>query len=244
MQRILIALGFVADAGWRARWRMPAEHAAAQPVQPFAGLPRADPPAGAGRARRASRGGRRGFEGDDWAGIPGYTAPRGLPGHGAGSGAQAQGAGGSVPAAGAHRIGLQADGEVEQGRDRAGAAHAATRPGYLGVNPHDPKQNLEGGARYLSQQYRRFGDWRLALAAYNAGPGRGGAVRGRAALRRDPELREGDPRPIGRAGVPRERGTRGPGLRFRGSSLARVRAARRGSTGPGPANTMNRKTKQ
>jgi soluble lytic murein transglycosylase-like protein len=40
----------------------------------------------------------------------------------------------------------------------------------LGVNPHDPRQNLEGGARYLSQQYRRFGDWRLALAAYNAGP--------------------------------------------------------------------------
>ncbi len=40
----------------------------------------------------------------------------------------------------------------------------------LGVNPHDPKQNLEGGARYLSQQYRKFGNWRLALAAYNAGP--------------------------------------------------------------------------
>ncbi|MBP7002138.1 lytic transglycosylase domain-containing protein [Amaricoccus sp.] len=40
----------------------------------------------------------------------------------------------------------------------------------LQVNPHDPKQNLEGGARYLSMQYRKFGDWRLALAAYNAGP--------------------------------------------------------------------------
>ena len=40
----------------------------------------------------------------------------------------------------------------------------------LGVDPHDPRENLEGGARYLSQQYRRFGDWRLALAAYNAGP--------------------------------------------------------------------------
>lgn len=41
----------------------------------------------------------------------------------------------------------------------------------LGVNPYDPRQNLEGGARYLSQQYRKFGTWRLALAAYNAGPG-------------------------------------------------------------------------
>ncbi|SFR42021.1 lytic transglycosylase domain-containing protein [Litoreibacter janthinus] len=41
----------------------------------------------------------------------------------------------------------------------------------LRVNPRDPKQNLEGGARYLSQMYRKFGSWRLALAAYNAGPG-------------------------------------------------------------------------
>ncbi|EEE37668.1 transglycosylase SLT domain protein [Rhodobacteraceae bacterium KLH11] len=40
----------------------------------------------------------------------------------------------------------------------------------LGVNPHDPIQNLEGGARYLSWQYRKFKSWRLALAAYNAGP--------------------------------------------------------------------------
>ncbi|MFY9239808.1 MAG: transglycosylase SLT domain-containing protein [Roseovarius sp.] len=42
---------------------------------------------------------------------------------------------------------------------------------YLRVDPHDPKQNLEGGARYLAKQYREFGSWRLALAAYNAGPG-------------------------------------------------------------------------
>jgi len=40
----------------------------------------------------------------------------------------------------------------------------------LNVNPHDPQQNLEGGARYLAQQYRTFRSWRLALAAYNAGP--------------------------------------------------------------------------
>jgi len=40
----------------------------------------------------------------------------------------------------------------------------------LRVNPHDPYENLEGGARYLRQQYDTFRSWRLALAAYNAGP--------------------------------------------------------------------------
>ena len=40
----------------------------------------------------------------------------------------------------------------------------------LQVNPHDPLQNLEGGARYLATQYRTFQSWKLALAAYNAGP--------------------------------------------------------------------------
>jgi soluble lytic murein transglycosylase-like protein len=41
----------------------------------------------------------------------------------------------------------------------------------LGVNPHDPKQNLSGAARYLRGLMERFGKhYRLVFAAYNAGP--------------------------------------------------------------------------
>jgi len=54
----------------------------------------------------------------------------------------------------------------------------------IGVDPHDPHQNLEGGARYLKQQYDRFGEWPLALAAYNSGPTRV------ARLGRIPHIRE------------------------------------------------------
>jgi len=36
--------------------------------------------------------------------------------------------------------------------------------------PWDPRENVFTGARMLADLYARFGDWTLALAAYNAGP--------------------------------------------------------------------------
>jgi len=42
----------------------------------------------------------------------------------------------------------------------------------LGVeDPFDPRSALDGSARYLAEQLARFDDVRLAVAAYNAGPG-------------------------------------------------------------------------
>jgi len=60
-----------------------------------------------------------------------------------------------------------------------------TTAAELGVTDRfDPRQNLFGGADYLARQVLRFGDLRLALAAYNAGPGRV------AKLGRVPDIRE------------------------------------------------------
>lgn len=42
----------------------------------------------------------------------------------------------------------------------------------LKIDPHDWKQNVEGGARYMVQMLKLFGmEYDKALAAYNWGPG-------------------------------------------------------------------------
>lgn len=42
----------------------------------------------------------------------------------------------------------------------------------LNVDACKPPQGIDGGARYLLQQHQKFRTWELALAAYNAGPGK------------------------------------------------------------------------
>lgn len=71
--------------------------------------------------------------------------------------------------------------EVESG----GRPHAISGAGAVGPaqllpstarlldigDPFDSEQAIDGSARYLAEQLRRFGSIRLAVAAYNAGPG-------------------------------------------------------------------------
>lgn len=41
----------------------------------------------------------------------------------------------------------------------------------FGIDPRDPWASIDAAGRYLSQLYRRFGNWPAALAAYNWGQG-------------------------------------------------------------------------
>jgi soluble lytic murein transglycosylase-like protein len=47
----------------------------------------------------------------------------------------------------------------------------ATARGLGVTDPYDPQENVFGGSAYIRKQLDRFGSHRLALAAYNAGPG-------------------------------------------------------------------------
>jgi soluble lytic murein transglycosylase-like protein len=76
---------------------------------------------------------------------------------------------------------LDAMAQAESGYDPSAVSHAGAQgllqlmpktAASLGVrNPFDPMQNARGAARYLAQLQTQFGDVRLAVAAYNAGPG-------------------------------------------------------------------------
>lgn len=73
----------------------------------------------------------------------------------------------------------------ENGGNFQGAAHRVSGAGAIGVmqlmpdtawkvlrvNPWNPRQNIQGAARYLARMISRFhGNLREALMAYNAGP--------------------------------------------------------------------------
>jgi soluble lytic murein transglycosylase-like protein len=123
------------------------------------------PGALAGQPRRPSR-----LQEDEWTGIPSYNGSPGLYQDMARAAARRH----NLPEDLFLRLVRTESGFRPAARSSKGAIGLAQlmpqTARVLGVNPHDPGQNLDGGARYLAQQYRTFGNWRLALAAYNAGP--------------------------------------------------------------------------
>ena len=70
----------------------------------------------------------------------------------------------------AHESGWKADAVSKVGALGYAQLMPATAKG-MGYDPNDPRQNLEGGAHYLHNAYKHFGNWKDALRAYNQGWG-------------------------------------------------------------------------
>lgn len=66
--------------------------------------------------------------------------------------------------------GLQ-DSGLMQVNSQTFAALKDQYPDLLNGDPGSVQNNIMAGALYLSQQHQQFGDWDLALRAYNSGPG-------------------------------------------------------------------------
>lgn len=71
----------------------------------------------------------------------------------------------------------ESNGNPNAGRGRVGTGlglfqlTASTARGLGVTDVWDPTQNANGGCKYLAQQYKIFGNWPQALAAYNVGAG-------------------------------------------------------------------------
>lgn len=65
---------------------------------------------------------------------------------------------------------------------KSNARSGAGAYGLMQLMPHfgsarlNPQSNVNAGTQYIAAQLKKFGDVRLALAAYNAGPGRVGGL--------------------------------------------------------------------